>query len=240
MTSSEKTVGVIGGMGPAATVEFLRRLIEAVPAKDDSDHLHVIVDNNPKIPSRIRALIEGAGDDPAPVLCQMAKQLEKAGANFLTIPCNTAHHYHAQIQKAVSIPILDVIALSAARLIDVLPKGGRAGLLASPALRRLGVFEKALAGSRVALVHLDEDGEAALLGVIRAVKAGERADRLVERYHAVARRLRDAGADVQLVACTELSLLPPPCGTYIDTLEVLVEETVSFARATSTRSLGIE
>ena len=76
MNAKHKTVGVIGGMGPEATVDFLRRLVASTPARDDADHIRVFVDNNPKIPSRIAALIEGGGEDPAPVLCAMAKGLE--------------------------------------------------------------------------------------------------------------------------------------------------------------------
>ena len=72
MRQGEKTVGIIGGMGPEATVEFMRRVIAATPARDDRDHLHMLVDNNPKIPSRIAAIIEGTGEDPAPVLCGQA------------------------------------------------------------------------------------------------------------------------------------------------------------------------
>ena len=78
-----KTVGVIGGMGPEATVDFLRRLVARTPARDDADHLRVLVDNNPKIPSRIAALIEGTGEDPTPVLCDMARGLQAQGADFL-------------------------------------------------------------------------------------------------------------------------------------------------------------
>jgi len=79
MRRGEKVVGIIGGMGPEATVDFMRRLIAATPARDDHDHLHVLADNNSKVPSRIAALIEGTGEDPAPVLCEMAKGLEIPG-----------------------------------------------------------------------------------------------------------------------------------------------------------------
>ena len=112
MSAPEKTVGVIGGMGPEATVEFMRRLVAAIPAQDDSDHLHVIADNNPKIPSRIKAILEGGGEDPTPVLVAMARKLEAMGADVLTIPCNTAHYYHPAIAEAVGIPVLDMVGLS--------------------------------------------------------------------------------------------------------------------------------
>ncbi len=112
----QPVVGVVGGMGPEATVELMRRVIRATPARDDADHIHMIVDNNPKVPSRIKALIEGTGEDPGPTLAAMARGLEAAGADFLVIPCNTAHHYLPVIRTAVSIPVLDMIALTLDRL----------------------------------------------------------------------------------------------------------------------------
>src|ERR1700760_783522 len=112
----EKVIGVIGGMGPEATVDFLHRLVARTPARDDADHLHVLVDNNPKIPSRIAALIDGTGEDPAPVLCAMAKGLEAQGADFLVMPCNTAHYYLPAIAGSVAIPMLDMVALSVRKL----------------------------------------------------------------------------------------------------------------------------
>src|SRR3982751_789037 len=124
---SEKVVGVIGGMGPEATVDFMRRLVARTPARDDADHLHVLVDNNPKIPSRIAALIEGTGEDPTPVLCAMARGLQAQGADFLVMPCNTAHFYLPAIAASVSIPMLDMVQLAIAKLAGA----GKVGLLAS-------------------------------------------------------------------------------------------------------------
>jgi len=107
-----KSVGVIGGMGPEATVDLMRRVIKATPAHDDSDHIRMIVDNNPTVPSRIKAVIEGIGESPAPILVQMGSKLEAYGADFLVIPCNTAHYYLNDIRSAVSIPVIDMIELT--------------------------------------------------------------------------------------------------------------------------------
>src|ERR1700744_4565014 len=134
-----KTGGVIGGMGPEATVEFLRRIVAATPADDDADPIHVLVDNNPKIPSRLAAIVEGTGEDPLPTLIGMAKGLEKQGAALLAMPCNTAHYYRPRIAEAVSIPVLDMVALSAAAV-----PGKRVGMLASPAVRKVGLYEERL------------------------------------------------------------------------------------------------
>jgi len=97
-------------MGPEATVDLMLRVIKATPATDDQDHIHMLVDNNPKVPSRIKARLHGSGESPAPVLVSMARRLADWGADFLAIPCNTVHHYLREVQKAVDIPVLDWMA----------------------------------------------------------------------------------------------------------------------------------
>ena len=113
--SAPRRIGILGGMGPEATVLLMSRLIAATPAQDDADHIPLIVDMNTQVPSRIAALIEGGGADPAPVLAAMAKRLEAAGAEALAMPCNTAHHYAPAIRAAATVPFLDMVALSAAQ-----------------------------------------------------------------------------------------------------------------------------
>jgi aspartate racemase len=219
-----KTVGVIGGMGPEATVDFLRRIVAATPAQDDADHIRVLVDNNPKIPSRLAALVDGTGEDPLPVLIAMARGLEKQGADFLTMPCNTAHYYLPRIAEAVSIPFLDMVALSIASL-----SGKRIGMLASPAVRKVGLYASRLNDAGHVAVFPDADGEAKLLDVIRAVKANALTDRHRRDYAQVAASL---DADAYLIACTELSVIGPPQGAtkpVVDALDVLVDATISEA-----------
>ncbi len=232
MSAPEKIVGVIGGMGPEATVEFMRRLVAAIPAHDDSDHLHVIADNNPKIPSRIKAILEGDGEDPTPVLVAMARKLEAMGADVLTIPCNTAHYYHPAIAASVGVPVLDMIGLAVAQLDMLAPKPRQIGMLASPAVLRVGLFDKRLAEAGYELTPVDQDAEDRLLEIIRAVKAGGASPAHRRTYEAIARKLKENGADAFLVACSELSLLPAPDvgSPVIDTLDVLVDATVKVAR----------
>ena len=128
-----RQVGILGGMGPEATLLLMQKVLDAVPATDDADHVPLLVDQNPQVPSRIKHLIDGSGEDPAPVLVRMAQDLERAGAEALAMPCNTAHHYAAAIQASVSIPFLDMIALSAAHARRLAGVGGKVGVLASPA-----------------------------------------------------------------------------------------------------------
>lgn len=220
-----KIAGVIGGMGPEATVEFLRRIVAATPANDDQDHIRVLIDNNPKIPSRIAALIDGTGEDPLPVLIAMARGLEKQGADFLTIPCNTAHYYLPKIAASVSIPVLDMVALSIARL----PKARRIGMLASPAVQKVGLYAARLKDAGFEAVFPDEAGEARMLGVINAVKAGKLTAQHKRNYAEIAASLN---ADAYLIACTELSVIGTPEGitkSTVDALDVLVAATIEAA-----------
>ena len=106
-----KTVGVLGGMGPDATVDFMSKVIAATPAEKDQDHLRMLVDSNPHVPNRQEALLRG-GEDPGPVLAAMAKGLQAAGADFLVMPCNTAHAFKDAIIEAVDIPLVSIIDVS--------------------------------------------------------------------------------------------------------------------------------
>jgi len=203
----EKTVGIIGGMGPEATCDLMMRVIRATPAEDDADHIRMVVDNNPKVPSRIKALIEGTGESPVACLTDMAQKLAAWGADFLAIPCNTAHYYYEDIKKAVSIPVLDMIALTTAAVLSAQPKIRRVGLLASTAVHMTQLYEKRFAQRGVQLVCPDGDDQQALMAVIRQIKTciyDEGPNTTLQR---IARNLTAKNAEALIIACTELSVI---------------------------------
>ncbi|PKP83877.1 MAG: aspartate racemase [Alphaproteobacteria bacterium HGW-Alphaproteobacteria-2] len=221
-----RPVGILGGMGPEATILLMQKVLAAVPATDDAGHVPLIVHQNPQVPSRIAHLIEGKGASPAPVLAGMARDLEAAGAAALAMPCNTAHAYLPAIRAATALPVLDMVAASAARLAARTP-GARVGMLASPATRRARVFDSAFAAA--GLVPVWAEDEAALLALIRTVKAGGRPGAGLAREAAA---LAGQGAEALCIACTELSLLADalPAGLpVLDTLDALTAQIVAFA-----------
>ncbi|MEB8386773.1 amino acid racemase [Rhodobacteraceae bacterium KMM 6894] len=223
-----KPVGILGGMGPEATVLLMQRVLVAVPAHDDADHVPLIVHQNPQVPSRIAALIDGTGADPAPTLAQMARDLQAAGAQALAMPCNTAHHYAGAVTSACDLPFLNMLDLTAAALAG---QGARQiGMLASPATRRAGVFDAPFAAHGLTPVWTaDEDG---LLRIIRAVKAGQAAT-VTDDLRTVAEGLLADGADHLVVACTELSLIThalPENAAWTDSLDCLTTAIVACAR----------
>jgi len=226
---AHRVIGILGGMGPDATVDLMRRVIAATPAESDEDHIHMIVDNNPRVPSRIAAIIEGAGPDPTPELARMARGLEAAGATALAMPCNTAHAYANQISAAVRIPLLSMIALTAERVGGMKPPRRRVGLLASSAVKLTRLYEKALAPYGIALVYPER--QPALMDVIKAVKRGDTGSANRSAFARIADDLAASETDLLLVACTELSALAESLEQEVpilDALDVLAEEIVAY------------
>jgi len=221
-------IGILGGMGPEATVDLMRRIVAATPAQDDSGHVHMLVDNNPRVPSRIAALIEGTGPSPAPELVRMARNLEAAGATILAMPCNTAHAYAGEIRKAVEIPLLDMIALAAARIGRMVLNHRRVGMLASTAVMKLGLYETALAPYGVSARYPERQGQ--LMNLIIGVKRGDSGAGAGRAFAEIARDLIATDVDLLVIACTELSVLASGLDAdlhLVDAMDVLVDEIVA-------------
>ncbi len=229
--TQEKTVGIIGGMGPEATVDLMQRIIDLTPAKDDIDHIHCLVDNNPKIPSRIKAIIEGHGEDPSPCMADMGKRLESWGADFLVIPCNTAHYYYDAVQNAVNIPVINLIDLVVNHVRINYPGHDKIGILASPAVAITGLYTKRLEALSLKDVWPEPSYQDQLFSVIKEVKKGNTNNRVKENYKKVCENLADNGAAIAIVACTELSALGGPLPiTEIDAAQVLATEIVQVVK----------
>jgi len=224
-----KTVGILGGMGPEATILLMQKCLDATEAKDDADHIPLIVHQNPQVPSRIAALIEGTGNDPAPVLKSMARDLKRAGAQALAMPCNTAHHYASAV-AGEGIPFLHMIDLTADKLKTL--GAHRIGMLASPATRLAGVFDTAFAYNELEPIwHNDED---AVLDLIKAVKSGVSLSELRTTTTFLAEGLLEQSCDHILVACTELSLMTndlPDGVPWVDSLDCLTAAIIEFAHS---------
>jgi aspartate racemase len=225
-----RRVGILGGMGPEATVLLMQKIIAAVPARDDADHIPLIVDQNPQVPSRIRHLIEGTGDDPAPVLAAMARRLQSAGAEALAMPCNTAHHYSQAIRAATSVPFIDMVAISVDHAATLAGKGGAIGILASPAVRKVEIFSSACLATDLRPIYpQDED---AMLATIRSIKSKGATDAARDALRHASADLLARGAVVQMIACTEFSLIADaahPQAVSFDTLDQLVGGILAFA-----------
>jgi len=230
LATMHRVVGIIGGMGPEATLDLMRRVLAKTPAQDDQDHIHLIVESNPKIPSRIAHLIEGTGDDPTPELIRIAVNLQRAGAQALAIPCNTAHAYAHSIRRAVSIPLLDMVQLTVDQIAGS-RRVARVGLLASSAVLATELYAKAFADHGIAVMHPARQDE--VMSLIKAVKGGETG---LEIQASLARTAHDLAnhADVLLVGCSELSVIAAGITTpSVDSLDVQARAIVDFATSSA-------
>ena len=230
MKRLNRVVGVIGGMGPEATILLMSRLIEKTPAKDDSDHVPLLVDNNTQVPSRINAILEKTGKDPGPVLVNMAQKLENSGAEALVMPCNTAHHFAHEIKRSITIPFFSMIELSTSRIAQSKLANNKVGVLASPAAQEMRVFDDSLAAHGLEVMYSEHQAE--MLFAIHNIKQrGENPD---SRRILVTcgEELIEKGADLLMIACSELSLISDAIsGNHptVDTLDYLVESIIDFS-----------
>jgi len=229
---SEKTVGIIGGMGPEATVDVFAKMVAATPSRRDQDHLRIIIDNNPKIPSRFK-FIMGRGENPLPYLIEMAKKLERYGADFLLIPCNAAHHFYDQIQKEVGIPILHISEETRKYIRSMKQKPQKVGLMASGSTVVAGVYQRVFEGFRIELVLPNPKDQQVVSEAIYSFKKGMRTKRLEKRLMNVAHSLAKTGAEAIILGCTELPVILKGVKSsvqFIDANEVLARAAVKKAR----------
>ncbi len=229
----EKIVGIIGGMGPEATVDLMARIIKMTPAADDGDHIRMIVDNNPKIPSRIKALLEGGGENPAPCMQEMGKKLQNYGADFLVIPCNTAHYYQPMIQDAVSIPVLNMVQLTCEKISYIEPKIHKIGLLASTAVINLELYKKQFFSFDIEVLNPEENFQSQIMNLIKKIKTSNYGNEVVDLFQSVVDHLVQSGADALLVACTELSMLTQKIISekfVFDSAQILAESIITLAK----------
>lgn len=211
-----RTIGVIGGMGPAATADFLARLVALADAASDADHPRVLVDSNPNVPDR-NAAARGEGPSPGPVLAAMAEGLVAQGADLLAMPCNAAHGWAGAITAG---PFVSMIDAAVAEAMAHAPR--RIGVLAVGATLALDLYGKA---SQVPVLAGDL---AVVQPAVTAIKAGDRSAVTRAALAGAAERLVVDGAEVIIAACTEVPLV-----LGADDVPVpLVDSTAALARAT--------
>lgn len=201
-----QVIGVLGGMGPAATVDFFDKLLRATPARSDQDHVPVLIYCNPQIPDRTAA-IRGEGPDPVPDLIASAEALIRGGASFLVIPCVTAHAFFAPLQRAISAPILHLVDETADFLTVERPAMRRIGLLATTGTLQSRLFHDRIEPRGLTLLTPDPAvQDERVMPAIYGVKAGtlDRSAALIRQAgeHLVAR-----GAEAVIAGCTEIPLI---------------------------------
>lgn len=229
----DEPVGVLGGLGPAATVHFMQRLVDHTDAHRDQDHVDLLVWQHGSIPDRTAFLL-GRGESPEPALVADAVALERAGARFIAIPCNTAVVWVEQMRAAVSIEVLDTVAETVAAAARAVPGLERLGVLATDGTLLAGTYAVAAADAGVDLLTPSPEVQREVMSIIYdGVKAGMPVSR--KRFDAVVDHLREQGAQAVALGCTELSVLHEDLGiddpTVVDSIDALARCVVVRAGA---------
>ena len=226
----KKTIGILGGMGPLATADLLKKITLMTDASADTEHIRIYVDSNTAIPDRTEALLHG-GKDPVPEMSSALRNLEKCGADCIVMPCNTAHAFLPKLQKLTDIPFLDMTEITADSCARRYP--GQTGcLLATTGTLATGLYDEALNRHRIPFMLPDEDERLLLMYLIYdVVKASKPIDPEEEKWSRLLDSLRKRGADFFILACTELPILAGMLqvqGPFVDPTEELAKAAIEF------------
>ena len=226
----KKTIGILGGMGPLATADLYRKIIERTRADRDNEHIRVYIDGNAAIPDRTAAILHG-GEDPVPEMLSALRHLEACGADCIIMPCNTAHYFLPRLREQTALPILDMQRITAAVCRERFP-GKTAAILATDGTVQSGLYDRALDAEGVRWMHPGEYEQKTLMHLIYGVvKASRPMEPEKERWDAILDTLRGQGADLFILGCTELPVLAgvlPSEGPFLDPTDELAKAAIRF------------
>ena len=229
----DKVLGVLGGMGPLASAQFMLRLTELTPATRDQDHIPAVLWSDPRVPDRTSSKLEG-GADPLPWLLRGIAGLRRAGCGAIAIPCNTAHGWFDEMAKvAAPAPILHIVDAAATDLRRIGCARGRIGVIGTAGTLAMHLYQDRLGAQGWECIVPDEGQMQRLVSpAIARVKANQ----VAEAYAPLAEVVRDLerrGAAAVVLGCTEIPLgvkAGPPCGVVVDTIDALARAAIAWAR----------
>lgn len=225
-------LGILGGMGPMATVDLMQKIIISTPVTRDQDHVPIVVVSDPLVPDRRAPIFDPAKPSPLPKLIEGIRRLESAGATFIAIACNTAHHWLPDLVEATRLPILDIAEAACIALERQVPRGTTVSVLATEATLASGFYQRELARRGYpCILPDDEETHDLVLPCIKSVKVGDYA-----ASHALLQRSADLvaerGARAIILACTELPLAAgnsqPKGAVYLDANQALAQRVIDW------------
>lgn len=238
---NEIILGIFGGMGPEATADLYRLILEITPATKDQEHIPALIFSNPLVPDRIASIADG-GENIKPYLDFSLRKLEEAGASFIAIPCNTVHYFYDYMQESVSIPIIHMIKETAAEVAGKYPEARRVGLLATTGTIESGLYSRELEVAGFEVITPEDSIEINM--VMKAVYGIKAKTDPQENEYLLAlagHHLADRGAEVIVLGCTEIPLAYNPARVDLPVVNatlVLAQRAVDMYRKMSEESEG--
>lgn len=223
----KKVLGIIGGVGPLATMLLGEMIVKRTKAQTDQQHVNMVITNNTSIPDRTTYILDRSKANPVPVMISDAVKLKSIGAEVLAIPCNTAHSFYQDIQLgAADMQVLHMINETAKRAAQIGAK--KVGILATTGTLTTSVYQLACQEAGVQPIVPDEETQEMVMSVIYDdVKAGQPVDFL--KWQQIINKFDELGCDRIILGCTELSIVKKELNLddmYIDSLMVLAESAI--------------
>lgn len=227
---SEKTLGILGGLGPLATVYFMDLIVKMTEAKKDQDHISMIILNHAAIPDRTEFILDATKPNPLPMMIEDAKKLQSAGADYVVMPCNTAHFFYEQIQHNIDIPMLNIIEETVKFARDE-KKVKKLGILATKGTVSAGSYQRMCENYGVEWAVPSLQDEQSLMNIIyNQVKAGKKAN--ITEFIKIIENMKADGCDAVTLGCTELSVINKDFALcredVVDSLEVLAKRSIEL------------
>ncbi len=226
-----KRLGVIGGLGPLATAYFYELVTRMTASEKDQGHIEMAIISSPSTPDRTDYILGKSKESPLEPMIRAGKELEALGADYIAIPCITAHYFHEQLVRAIGIPIIHIIKETVGCLVSA---GVRAaGIMATEGTIGSGLFQRELEAAGIKPVVPSDIAQKNVTKLIyEDIKSNLPAD--MGRFEVVSAELFDNGAEVIILGCTELSLIKKDNRLghgYIDAMEVLASRSVRYCGA---------
>lgn len=228
----DKVIGILGGMGPAATADLFSQIIENTDAKDEQDHIRILIDNNPKMPNRQDAILYNT-ESPVPVMVSMAEGMKRSGADFIIIGANTAHYFYDEVASQVDIPFLHIIDESVKYMLELHPHVKKVGILGSNAALKSGLYKKSCDKFNLETAHIDESIQNNLHDAIFDFKYNACKESLIDATNKAIEYYRDNGSQAIILGCTELPIILDSLDTdlhIINPNNIIGEVAVKYAK----------
>lgn len=224
-----KTLGIIGGMGPLATVQLFENIVLNTKADRDQDHIPILIYNNPTIVDRTDYILDRTDKSPKEELIRSAKKLENMGADFLCMSCNTAHYFYDDIIEEIDIPFLHMIEETAKYIAE---EGNykKIGIFATDGTIKIGIYHNIFKKYGIDIISPSEDRQIYITDMIYGIKKSEKLESL-DGFKKAEKELEERGAEAYIAGCTEISLaldlydLP---GKIFDPMEIITEKIIEF------------
>ncbi len=229
-----KTIGILGGMGPDATVDFYSRIIRNTNASTDQEHIPVLIFSNPKIPDRTTCIETGNSDTISQYLSESAKILETGGADFISIPCNTVHYYFENIKNSVEIPVMHIIDETVNFILKEYPQTDKINLIGTNGTMKTGLYQERFNKVGIETFIPEENIQNNyVMKAIYGIKSGGDLKKARELLISAAKILSEqSGSELVVLGCTEIPLVfngPVNGLKIVNPTEVLAKKAVELA-----------